>query len=137
MPRPTTAASREAARGRAGIGRQLAENPRIEVGGRDRARLLAGDVDPRVALVLAQFVTQHRVTVSAFGTAEGDDSGVRTTFTVSEIDGRQVPSDGTKTGVLLRFLSDLTGDLATSSIDATDEGITAAFEPDPDLVLGG
>jgi hypothetical protein len=74
------------------------------------------------------------VTISGFGTAAGDTSGVRTTVTISEIDGRRVPTDGTKTGVLLRFLSDLRGDFATRSIDATDDGITAAFTPAPDLV---
>jgi hypothetical protein len=134
---PTTAAGREAARLRRTVGTQLARNPRIEVDGQDRARLLAGDVDTRIVLVLAQFVTAHRIAISDFGTAEGDASGVRTTVTVSEIDDRRVPSDGTKTGVLLRFLSDLRGDFATRSIDATNDGITAAFAPRPDLVPEG
>ena len=75
--------------------------------------------------------------VSGFGVAMGDASGVRTTVTISEIDGRAVPSDGTRTGVLLRFLSDLQGDLATESIDATNDGITASFAPDPDLLPSG
>lgn len=134
---PTTAAGRAAAALRKSVGTQVAQNPRIEVDGQDRARLLAGDVDTRIVLVLAQFVTAHRIAIRDFGVAEGDTSGLRTTVTVSEIDGRPVPSDGTKTGVLLRFLSDLRGDFATESIDATDEGITAAFAPDPDLVPSG
>jgi hypothetical protein len=128
---PTTAAGKAAAALRRSAGTQLAENPRIELNGKDRARLLAGEVDTRIALILAQFVTAHRVAVSGFGLASGDRSGVRTTVTISEIDGRRVPSDGTKTGVLLRFLSDLRGDLATRSIDANDGGITAAFRPAP------
>jgi hypothetical protein len=128
---PETAEDRAAAQERQDAGRQLAENPRIEVSGRDRALLLAGDVDTRIALVLAQFVTQHRVTVTGLGVADGDTSGIRTTVTISRIDGSPVPSDGTKTGVLLRFLSDLSGDLATRSIDATNDGITASFEPRP------
>lgn len=126
---PTTAAGRAAARLRASVGTQLAENPRVEVTGQDRARLLAGDVDTRIALVLAQFVTTHRVAISGFGLASGDTSGIRTTVTVREIDGRGVPADGTKTGVLLRFLSDLSGEFAPASIDATNSGITAAFTP--------
>lgn len=130
---PTTAAGRAAAAARATIGRQLAANPRVEVTGQDRSLLLAGDVDARIAIVLAQFVTAHSVTVSGFGTAKGDTSGVRNTVTVSAIDGRPVPADGTKTGVLLRFLSNLRGDYATRSIDATDSGITAAFAPRPDF----
>ncbi|RIX28299.1 hypothetical protein [Amnibacterium setariae] len=136
-PQPTTAAGREAARIRRTVGAQLAGNPRVEVAGQDRARLLQGQVDTRIALVLAQFVTAHSITISGFGTVPGDDSGVRTAVTVSEIDGRRVPGDGTKTGVLLRFLSDLRGDFATRSIDATDDGITAVFAPDPDLVPNG
>ncbi|WP_375406876.1 hypothetical protein [uncultured Amnibacterium sp.] len=134
---PTTAAGGAAAALRKSVGTQVAQNPRIEVDGQDRARLLAGDVDTRIVLVLAQFVTAHRITIRDFGVAEGDTSGLRTTVTISEIDGRPVPSDGTKTGVLLRFLSDLRGDFATESIDATDDGITAAFAPDPDLVPDG
>jgi len=39
--------------------------------------------------------------------------------------------------VLLPFLSDLRGDFATESIDATDDGITAVFAPDPELVPRG
>lgn len=131
---PTTEAGRAAAALRRSVGTQVAENPRIEVNGQDRARLLAGDVDTRVVLVLAQFVTSHTVAISGFGSAAGDTSGIRTTVTISEIDGRKVPTDGTKAGVILRFLSDLRGDFATESIDATDDGITAAFKPDPDLV---
>jgi hypothetical protein len=134
---PTTAAGRAAARVRRTVGRELAQNSRIEVDGADRARLLAGDVDTRIVLVLAQFVTAHRIAIRDFGVAKGDASGLRTTVTISEIDGRQVPSDGTKTGVLLRFLSDLRGDFTTESIDAADDGITAAFAPDPDLVPAG
>jgi len=134
---PTTTAGRDAARLRRTVGTQLAQNPRIEVDGQDRALLLAGDVDTRIVLVLAQFVTAHRIAISGFGTAEGDASGVRTTVTVREIDDRRVPSDGTKTGVLLRFLSDLRGDFATRSIDATNDGITASFTPRPDLVPKG
>ncbi len=134
---PTTTAGRDAARLRRTVGTQLAQNPRIEVDGQDRALLLAGDVDTRIVLVLAQFVTAHRIAISDFGTTEGDASGVRTTVTVSEIDDRRVPSDGTKTGVLLRFLSDLRGDFATRSIDATNDGITASFTPRPDLVPKG
>jgi hypothetical protein len=135
--RPTTAAGRKAARLRMSLGAEVARNARIELDGADRARLLAGDVDTRIVLVLAQFVTAHRIAIRDFGVAKGDGSGVRTTVTISEIDGRQVPSDGTKTGVLLRFLSDLRGDFATRSIDATDAGITAAFAPDPNLVPSG
>ena len=131
---PTTAAGRAAAALRRSLGAEVAQNPRIEVDGQDRARLLAGDVDTRIVLVLAQFVTAHRIAIRGFGVAEGDASGLRTIVTISEIDGRQVPSDGTKTGVLLRFLSDLRGDFTTESIDATDDGISAAFAPDPDLV---
>jgi hypothetical protein len=134
---PTTAAGRAAAALRKSVGTQVAENPRIEVSGQDRARLLAGDVDTRIVLVLAQFVTSHRVAISGFGTAAGDASGILTTVTISEIDGRRVPSDGTKTGVILRFLSDLRGDFATESIDATNDGITAAFKPEPNLVPSG
>ncbi|MGT2426654.1 hypothetical protein [Amnibacterium kyonggiense] len=134
---PTTAAGREAAAVRQRVGRQLAENPRVQVDAQDRARLLAGAVDTRIVLVLAQFVTAHSVAISGFGVAQGDDSGIRTTVTISGIDGRPVPADGTKTGVLLRFLSDLRGDFATRSIDASDSGITAAFTPAPDLVPGG
>ena len=134
---PTTAAGREAARFRRTVGAQLAQNPRIEVDGQDRARLLAGEVDARIVLVLAQFATAHRIAVRDFGTTEGDASGVRTTVAISEIDDRRVPSDGTKTGVLLRFLSDLRGDFATRSIDAADDGITASFAPRPDLVPKG
>ena len=131
---PTTVAGKAAAALRKSVGTQVAENPRIEVSGQDRARLLAGDVDTRIVLVLAQFVTSHTVTISGFGSAAGDTSGIRTTVTISEIDGRKVPTDGTKAGVLLRFLSDLRGDFATQSIDATNDGVTAAFRPDPDLV---
>ncbi|WP_375389644.1 hypothetical protein [uncultured Amnibacterium sp.] len=134
---PTSAAGRAAAALRRTVGRQLAENPRIEVDGPGRAHLLAGAVDSRIAVVLAQFVTQHRIAVAGFGLAKGDDSGVLTTVTISEIDGRGVPADGSRTGVLLRFLSDLQGDYATESIDATDDGITAAFAPDPDLSPSG
>ena len=76
---PTTAAGKAAAALRKSVGTQLAENPRIEVNGQDRARLLAGDVDTRIALVLAQFVTSHRVAVTGFGLASGDTSGIRTT----------------------------------------------------------
>ncbi|GAA2754178.1 hypothetical protein [Amnibacterium kyonggiense] len=134
---PTTAAGRRAAEVRKQAGTQLAENPRVQVDGQDRARLLAGDVDTRIVLVLAQFVTAHSVAISGFGTAQGDTSGIRTTVTIKAIDGRAVPTDGTKTGVLLRFLSDLRGDFATKSIDASDDGITAAFRPAPDLVPSG
>lgn len=126
---PTTEPGRAALRQRALVGRQLAENPRIEVDGADRARLLAGEVDSRVALVLAQFVTAHRITVTAFGSDPGDADGGRTTVTISEIDGRAIPQDGAKTGLLLRFLSELRGDLATRSIDATDDGVIATFAP--------
>ncbi len=56
--------------------------------------------------------------------------------TLSEIDGRRVPADGTRSGVLLRFLSDLRSDMEPSSIDATNDGITAAFRPDPTLIPG-
>ena len=111
-------------------GTQLAENPRIEVDGQDRARLLAGDVDTRIALVLAQFVTAHRVTVTRLRPRgrrrlrRPDDRDDQRRSTAAA-----VPSDGTKTGVLLRFLSDLRGDLATQSIDATDSGITAGSDP--------
>lgn len=134
---PATAAGRAAARLRIAVGRQLAQNPRIEMGGRDRARLRSGEVDTRIALVLAQFVTAHRILIGGFGVADGDATGIRTSVTISGIDGRRVPSDGTKTGVLLRFLSDLRGDLRVRTIDATDDGITAAFAPDPDLIPGG
>lgn len=127
---PSTDAGRAALRERALAGRQLAENPRIEVDGADRARLLAGEVDTRVALVLAQFVTEHRVTVTDFGSGGGDPDGIRTTVTISEIDGRRIPADGAKTGLLLRFLSELRGDLATRTIDATDDGVIATFAPE-------
>jgi hypothetical protein len=131
---PTTAAGRAAASLRKSAGAQVSQNPRIEVDGQDRARLLSGDVDIRIVLVLAQFATMHRVTISDFGVAAGDASGVRTTVTISAVDGRPVPSDGTKTGVVLRFLSDLRGQFATRSIDASNTGITVRFAPRPDLV---
>lgn len=128
MTAPTTAAGRAAAKQRQADGSQLAENPRISVDGADRARLLAGEVDSRIAIVLAQFVTEHRIAAS-FGLASGVDSGVRTTVTISSIDGRRIPADGMKTGVLLRFLSALQDDFATRSIDATDSGVIAEFAP--------
>jgi hypothetical protein len=133
-PTPTTAAGRAAASLRRSAGAQVSQNPRIEIDGQDRARLLAGEVDIRIVLVLAQFATTHRVTVRDFGVVAGDPSGVRSTVTISAIDGRPVPSDGTKTGVVLRFLSELRGQFATQSIDANDSGITVRFAPHPDLV---
>jgi hypothetical protein len=131
---PTTAAGRAAASLRRSAGAQLSQNPRIEVDAQDRARLLAGEVDIRIVLVLAQFATTHSVAVRDFGVASGDTSGVRTSMTIGSVDGRAVPSDGTKTGVVLRFLSGLHGQFATESIDANDEGITVRFTPRPDLV---
>ena len=131
---PTTAAGRAAADLRKSAGAQVSQNPRIEVDGQDRARLLSGEVDIRIVLVLAQFATTHRVTVRDFGVAAGDPSGVRTTVTISAIDGSPVPSDGTKTGVVLRFLTDLRGQFATQAIDASNDGITVRFAPRPDLI---
>lgn len=128
---PTDAAERRAAAARIDAGRQLAGNPRIELSGRDRALLAAGEVDARIALVLAQFATSHRVVVESFGVQRGDDSGLRTTVLISEVDGRRVPADVARTGDLLRFLSALRDDFAARSIDATERGVTASFTPDP------
>ncbi len=130
---PSTAAERRARQARISTGRQLAANARIELTGEDRALLTGGDVDQRIALVLAQLATEHRVAVASFGTAAGDSSGVRTTVLISAVDGRRVPADVQRTGDLLRFLSALRDDFATRSIDASADGVTASFSPDPDF----
>lgn len=128
---PLTDAQRQARAERARAGAQLAENPRIELSDAGRAQLLAGEVDSRVALVLAQFATGHRIAVSAFGVAPGDRSGVRTAVVISAVDGRSVPGDAAAAGSLLRFLSQLRDEFAARSIDATRGGVSATFAPDP------
>lgn len=127
---PTTDAERRAESARVRVGEQLARNPRIRIGGSGRALLLGGEVDSRAAIVLAQFVTDHRITVSGFGSALGDRSGIRTTVLISAVDGRRVPADASGTGALLRFLSQLGGDYAVRSIDSSTSGVRASFTPD-------
>lgn len=131
---PSTAVGRRAQQARVSAGQQLAGNARIELSGQDRTLLTGGEVDQRIALVLAQFATAHRIRVASFGTAPGDASGVRTTVLISAVDGRAVPADVQRTGDLLRFLSALRDDFATRSIDATEDGVIASFTPDPDFV---
>lgn len=129
-----TAAERRAAVVRVQTGSQLAENPRLTADGPDRALLTAGDVDTRVSIVLAQLLALHRVTVRAFPTVSGEDGLLRRQMLISAIDGHPVPRDGDATGTLLRYLSQLRGAYATSTIDATDAGVLATFAPDPTFV---
>lgn len=129
-PSPTatpaaSAADRAALASRRQAGRQLAANPHLELGGAGRALLLSGDVDMRVPVVLAQFMTAHRITVTGFGAA--DAAGVHHAVSVGEVDGARLPADAAATGALLRFLSELGGDVAPTSIDAGTEGVTATF----------
>jgi hypothetical protein len=54
-------------RGRVSAGTQLLRNPRITVATGARAALSAGDVDPRLLILLAALAAQQPVRVSAFG----------------------------------------------------------------------
>jgi hypothetical protein len=53
---------------------------------------------------------------------------------ISSVDGRRIPTDADRTGELLRFLSSLRGEFATSMIDATGTGVLATFAADPTFV---
>ncbi|MFD1722717.1 hypothetical protein, partial [Amnibacterium endophyticum] len=131
---PTGAAERRAAAVRLDAGRQLAANPRITMSDRDRALLERGAVDARIALVLAQLAATDRITVASFGVQPGDDSGLRTSVVISEVDGRPVPEDLAATSDLVRTFSALRGDFAARTIDVTQDGVVAAFIPDPEWV---
>jgi len=54
-------------RSRVSAGSQLLRNPRIIVAGNARNALSAGDVDPRLLLMLAALADQQRLRVTAFG----------------------------------------------------------------------
>jgi hypothetical protein len=131
---PPTAAERRAADARKRTGAELAQNPRLTVDGPDRALLQGGEVDSRIAIVLGQLLSQHTVTIGGFPALAGDTGTVRRQAVISAIDGRPVPADADATGTVLRYLSSLRGDYATSTIDATDAGVLATFAPDPTFV---
>ena len=131
---PQSAAERRAQAARVSTGSQLAQNPRLTIDGPDRALLQGGEVDSRVAIVLAQLLAVHRVTVGGFPAVASDSGEVRRQLLISAIDGHRVPGDATATGTVLRYLSQLRGSYATATIDATDAGVLATFAPDPTFV---
>ncbi len=133
-PAQSTPAERRAAAARRQTGAELATNPRLTVGGADRALLQGGDVDSRVSIVLGQLLAVHRITVGGFPAVRGDSGGVRRQVLISAIDGHPVPNDPDATGTILRYLSALRGQYSTSAIDATDAGVLATFAPDPTFV---
>ncbi len=131
---PPTPAERRAADARKRTGAELAQNPRLTVDGPDRALLQGGEVDTRIAVVLGQLLAVHTVTIGGFPALAGDTGTVRRQAVISAIDGHPVPADADATGTVLRYLSSLRGDYATSTIDATDAGVLATFAPDPTFV---
>ncbi|MGN6744148.1 MAG: hypothetical protein ACTHJL_12760 [Amnibacterium sp.] len=128
---PQTGAERKAAAVRQQAGSQLARNPRLTIDGSDRALLQGGDVDTRLSIVLAQLLAVHRVTVGGFPAVAGERATVRRQVLIGAIDGHPVPQDADATGTVLKYLSQLRGPYATSTIDATDAGVLATFAPDP------
>lgn len=125
---PTPSAADRAATGeRTRVGTELARNPRIVLGGADRARLRTGQVDQRVVVVLGQLLATHTVTVAGFPAVTGDPSSLRRQVLIGALDGHAVPADIQQTGIVLRYLSGLRGSFGTSSIDATPNGVLATF----------
>jgi hypothetical protein len=131
---PSAAQLQAAAAARRRTGAELAQNPRITLTGADRAALEAGQVDTRVAIVLAQLAAVHPITVAGFPRVSTDGSEVLRQVLISTVDGKRVPGDPRSTDVLLRYLSRLRGTFATSSLGATTGGVLATFPPDPTFV---
>jgi hypothetical protein len=134
VPSPPTAAERRAAAMRKQTGSELARNPRLTFAADARAELQAGEVDSRVAIVLGQLASVHRVTVAGFPALPADPAGPRRQVLISAVDGHPVPADAARSDLLHRYLAGLRGDFRTASIDATDAGVRATFAPDPTFV---
>lgn len=126
-PAPS-AAERAATADRIRVGTELARNPRIVLRGADRARLRTGQVDQRVVVVLGQLLAVHTVTVAGFPAVHGEPPRLRRQVLIGALDGRAVPADIQRTGILLRYLSSLRDGFSTSRIDATPNGVLATFD---------
>jgi hypothetical protein len=133
-PSPPSAAELRAAEARKQTGAELARNPHLILTASGRAELRAGDVDSRVAIVLAQLLATQRVTVADFPAVKSDHGGPRRRVLISAVDGHPVPEDKARSADLIRYLSGLRGDFATATIEAGDAGVLATFAPDPTFV---
>ena len=84
----------------AAAGTQLAGNPRLLLTPDTRTLLRAGDVDPRLLVVLAAAADRHELTVADFPARAGEEAGPRRTVVITAVDG-QAPA-GTVPGDALR-----------------------------------
>lgn len=112
---------------RASSGRQLVQNPRLTVSAEARALLESGQVDRRIPVVLAQFLTQYDLTVADFP-ATPDEEGRRQVL-VSAVDGAPVAPGDVAVAPLTSFLTGLTGSFIVESVTVAADGVLAVFPP--------
>lgn len=114
---------------RAAAGTALAQNPRLTLGGETRALLVAGMVDSRVILALAELLASSEVTVDDFPILEGEGDAVRRQVLVTALDGQSAATGAVGTTTTAWF-EGLSGALAARAVDSIDGGVIATFSMD-------
>ena len=130
-----SAAETEAAATRARFGAELAQNPGVIISDADRALLVDGLIDPRIAVVLAALAASGDVTVAGFPAIDGEDGQALRQVALTDMAGDPLVADGKLTTAAYALVGGLRDSFAPEdvAIDGDQLVLRYPFSVDPEL----
>lgn len=126
-----TAADAAAAQLRMTTGTQVITNPQLTASSVNIAKLRAGQVDPRIALLIGQLATEGQVALERFPVIAGETGEPFRQVVLTSLDGHALTQGQRLTATGRAVLSTLGGPLAAQSTSVTSGGLLITFSIDP------
>ncbi|WP_147305263.1 hypothetical protein [Subtercola boreus] len=112
---------------RASIGLQLSTNPQLQLSAEATAELVAGDVDVRSVLTLAQLLASTPVAVSDFPAVAGEVGAPRRQILISSLGGRASTGSSAVLNDVSAYFENLAPPLGGANVVSTDDGVLVIF----------
>jgi 4-amino-4-deoxy-L-arabinose transferase-like glycosyltransferase len=112
---------------RAALGAEIDANPLVIATSAATTRLRAGDVDPRIPLLVAQLATSATVTVSRLPVVAGESGHPIREVVISRVGGNALTSNGHLTPTGRAVAASLKNPYSAQSISAAPDGLLIEF----------
>ena len=121
------AAARRQEEMRIQFGSELAQNPAVVMSEADRALLVAGRVDPRIAAVLGALAAQGEVVVAGFPVLQGEREMPIRQLALTSIGGVALAADAAPTPAASVLLDGLSGPFVPDDVSARADTLVLRF----------
>ncbi|WP_147305769.1 hypothetical protein [Subtercola boreus] len=112
---------------RASLGLQLSTNPQLQLSAEATAELVAGDVDVRSVLALAQLLASTPVAVADFPAVAGEVGAPRRQITISSLGGRSSTGSTAVRNDVSAYFENLAPPLGGAEVASAGDGVLVTF----------